>query len=762
MNFEDKTKEQLVREFEDLQQTNKKLQNKVEEYLQIEEEYEEYKDLLNNTIDIIYIHDLEGKIKYLNKAGEKLFEYITGLDQFNSIFEVISSEEYQNIIQEFKTEITTGAVSRYEFELLAQDNALVYLEVNIRLLNKNNQAHAIHGVARDVSERKRMEKVLLESEVEFNKVFNSGPDPIYIAELKEGYFVEVNDAWIEYTGYSREEALGHSCIDLGLWDIEWLTEMEEQVLAHGDIRNIETVLKIKSGELKTVLFSAELIEIGGEKFLLSVTKDITERTRMEQRLRESEERYRTVFENTGTAMMVIEEDLTMSMVNTEAEKLFGYSRDEVEGKKKWTEFVAPDDLARMKEYHRLRRMDPAGVPTTYEYKSITKQGAVRNISMVIAMIPGTKKSVASHLDITERKEAERKLQEANENLSSSVKELEERNAEMGQLSEMGEQLQSCRNIEEACAISAIYVQKLCPASQGAIYLISSAKDLAEAVTMWGDAASMEKIFMPMDCWSIRRGRPHLIDDSHPGLLCGHITGSQTGQYLCVPMIAHGEAIGILHLSSPAAPDQDQQKSIDILFSEHKTQLALTVADHIAMAINNLRLQEALRQQAIRDILTGLFNRRYMEESLRRELNQAERAGTSVGVIMLDIDHFKNFNDLFGHDGGDALLRELGAFLNIHTRGGDIVSRYGGEEFVAVLPGATLEETRFRAEEMRQGVKELLVYNLGKPLRKCTISLGVAAFPEHGLTSDEILKSADTALYRAKNEGRDRAVVAVAD
>ncbi len=119
----------------------------------------------------------------------------------------------------------------------------------------------------------------------------------------------------------------------------------------------------------------------------------------------------------------------------------------------------------------------------------------------------------------------------------------------------------------------------------------------------------------------------------------------------------------------------------------------------------------------------------------------------------------DFNDLFGHAGGDALLRELGEFLNTHTRGGDIISRYGGEEFVLVLPGATLEDTRLRAEELRRGVTKLRVLHLGKPLGKITISFGVATFPEHGLTNEEILKSADTALYRAKNQGRDQVVVA---
>jgi diguanylate cyclase (GGDEF)-like protein/PAS domain S-box-containing protein len=362
-------------------------------------------------------------------------------------------------------------------------------------------------------------------------------------------------------------------------------------------------------------------------------------------------------------------------------------------------------------------------------------------------------------DITEHRVAERKLQEANDKLSNSVKELEERTAEMSLLGEMGEQLQSCQTIEEACAISAQYIQELFPADQGALYLIDPAKDLAEAVNMWGDATSMEKIFMPLDCWAIRRGRPHLVDNSHPGLLCGHTTGSPAGKYLCVPMIANGETIGILHLNHPA-PEQDQQTSTDRLNnSEHQTQLALATAENIALALSNLKLRETLRQQSIRDILTGLFNRRYMEESLARELHRAEREKKPVGVIMFDIDHFKEFNDLFGHDGGDALLRELGVFLNNHTRGGDIVSRYGGEEFVVVLPGATLEDTRLWAEELRQGVKELQVYSLGKPLNKCTLSLGVAAFPEHGVASDEILKNADIALYRAKSEGKDRVVVA---
>ena len=161
----------------------------------------------------------------------------------------------------------------------------------------------------------------------------------------------------------------------------------------------------------------------------------------------------------------------------------------------------------------------------------------------------------------------------------------------------------------------------------------------------GDPVSTEKVFLPISCWAIRRGRLHLIDDAHPGLRCSHITGPETGQYLCIPMLVNGEPLGILHLNYSVSEAQEQGAVQSKLFGEHKTQLVLTLAEHIALALSNLKLRETLRQQSIRDVLTGLFNRRYMEETLARELDRAEREHRSLGIIMLDIDHFKQFNDV---------------------------------------------------------------------------------------------------------------------
>jgi diguanylate cyclase (GGDEF)-like protein len=224
------------------------------------------------------------------------------------------------------------------------------------------------------------------------------------------------------------------------------------------------------------------------------------------------------------------------------------------------------------------------------------------------------------------------------------------------------------------------------------------------------------------------------------------------------MMAHGETLGILHLqSAKPGPNQTTDEQAAILASQQ--QLAVTLAEHIALALANLKLREALHSQAIRDPLTGLFNRRYMEETLERELRRAERRRAPLGIILFDLDHFKKFNDTFGHAAGDVVLREIGAFLQTRVRAEDIACRYGGEEFLIILPEAALEDTLKRAEQLRVGIKGLNVRYHDRALGAVAVSLGVAILSEHGSTAEAILKAADAALYRAKREGRDRVVVA---
>ena len=220
-------------------------------------------------------------------------------------------------------------------------------------------------------------------------------------------------------------------------------------------------------------------------------------------------------------------------------------------------------------------------------------------------------------------------------------------------------------------------------------------------------------------------------------------------------------MGILHIRSDSTKPAEQNQSQSFL-TESKQQIAIAIADSVVLALANLKLRTHLREQSIRDSLTGLFNRRYLEETLEREFNRAVRLQRPVGVIMLDLDHFKNFNDTFGHEAGDVLLRRLGSFLKQHLRGGDLACRYGGEEFALILPEVSLENVRLRAEQLREGIKQLNVQYNNTILPALALSVGIAMFPEHGSTSQRVLNAADAALYEAKRKGRDRIVVAPID
>jgi len=174
------------------------------------------------------------------------------------------------------------------------------------------------------------------------------------------------------------------------------------------------------------------------------------------------------------------------------------------------------------------------------------------------------------------------------------------------------------------------------------------------------------------------------------------------------------------------------------------------------------LRERLQEQAMRDKLTGLYNRHYVEEWFGLELRRAQRHGWSIAAIMLDIDHFKGFNDTFGHEAGDLVLRELAGALGRTTRGSDVASRYGGEEFLVLLPECPFDAALRRAERMREEVAKLELRYGDKPLGPVTVSLGVAVFPDHTKESEELLRCADEALYAAKQAGRNRVVAYSAD
>jgi len=363
-------------------------------------------------------------------------------------------------------------------------------------------------------------------------------------------------------------------------------------------------------------------------------------------------------------------------------------------------------------------------------------------------------------EIAERKRVEDALENANFKLHSMVYEYGLRHHRVSLFNQMSEHLQMCNSLEEAYPVINQFTQKIIPRIPGALFIMHPVNNLLEAVTSWGKAIRGKKVFSPEDCRALRKKEMHVTPASTPDISCAHLAGAAESDCLCVPLLAQREILGMLYLQKPPASSSARSAYEDASqeFGPDTQQQALTLAHYLSLALSNIKLQVSLRQQAYRDPLTGLFNRRYLEETLKREIYRAQRHKTPLGIIMLDLDRFRNFNNTYGHGAGDLVLHELGQFLQNNVRKEDVACRYGGEEFTLILPGASLDITRNRAETLRQKVQQMKVYYNDQTLDQITTSAGVAIFPEHGPTGEAVLQAADLALYSAKYMGSNKVMV----
>jgi diguanylate cyclase (GGDEF)-like protein len=321
------------------------------------------------------------------------------------------------------------------------------------------------------------------------------------------------------------------------------------------------------------------------------------------------------------------------------------------------------------------------------------------------------------------------------------------------LSDLNEWLQSCNSLGELYKMVGEYLARLLPECGGSLYVYANSRDVLESAKAW-NGGRITPAMHPDDCWALRRGRQYTFGESEIDFLCAHVDGSLSHQYCCIPILAHGETVGLLHLEFGRG-DANEEERPDTAAVAEQRRLGLVCAEQISLAIANVKLRDQLRDQSIRDALTGLFNRRYLLETCRREFSRAVRIGQSISILSIDIDHFKKYNDNHGHDAGDMVLRAVGNCLDSLFRNEDVACRYGGEEFVVVLPGADAGVAGQRAEQLRSKVEALIVRYLEKDLPRITVSIGVAAFPEAGDNPHAVLKTADEALYRAKEKGRNR-------
>lgn len=325
-------------------------------------------------------------------------------------------------------------------------------------------------------------------------------------------------------------------------------------------------------------------------------------------------------------------------------------------------------------------------------------------------------------------------------LNQNLLELQLRSERLRLLSDLGEYLQNVRNNNEFGAVLSRLLPQLFPATEGSVHATTPSRNVLESLASWPPDSTLTPI-PTGECWALTRGTPHISDGRNPA--CAHLAARE-GVFLCVPMMAQGETVGLLLLNRLDAGEMD----------EAVLRLARTASEQIGLALANVELKATLRRQAIRDPLTGLFNRRYMEESIERELHRATRRKAPLGLMLLDLDHFKEFNDSFGHGAGDALLRNFGDLLLRNTRTEDIACRYGGDEFLLILPDSDLQSTSTKGQELLSLMRAMTVPGF-RTAPGLTASIGVAAFPGSGEDMDSLINAADASLYKAKEAGRNQ-------
>lgn len=474
--------------------------------------------------------------------------------------------------------------------------------------------------------------------------------------------------------------------------------------------------------------------------------DSSEPQRAAETLTASEARYRRLFETAKDGILILDAETgTITDSNPFLEQMLGYSHAELLGKKLWELGPFKDIAASQIAFQELRTKEYI----RYEDLPLQAKGGQRiQVEFIsnLYMVDTTKVIQCNIRDITDRKLAEARVQQAHEALASLVTTLRRRDGEMTLLNRMNDLLQTCETQEEAHRVIALTAAELFYGQSGCLAVLHASGQYLEAVAHWGEETLVESVFRLQDCWALRRGQPHEVIEPQSALLCKHFVRPPERGYLCLPLMVQGETFGVFYLdATPTSNDVSRR------------QLVLSVGESIKLCLSNLKLRKRLQEQATRDPLTGLYNRRYLEDTLPRELHRILRRNAPLSLAMLDLDYFKRFNDAFGHDAGDLILRESGRVLLEGLRKSDIACRYGGEEFVLILPDSSLEDTGQRIEQVRRAFEELEIHHSGQRLATMTVSAGVAAAPEHGSTTEELLRAADEALYAAKQAGRNRVV-----
>ncbi|HEY3177240.1 MAG TPA: PAS domain S-box protein [Candidatus Polarisedimenticolia bacterium] len=741
---------------EELTLSNVALRREIQERHRAEEELrkgeERYRAVTETANEAIITADSGGRIRSFNPAAEEIFGY-AGEEVMGQSLTLLMPERFHGPHRErFDRFIRTGVGpligNTLELTGRRKDGSEFPVELSLATWRAEGEIF-LTGVLRDITRRRLAEQKLRESEARYRHLLNAAPDAMVIVN-QQGGIVLVNAQTETLFGYLRDELLGMK--------VELLVPGHRQgFFANPRSRAMGEGLELlglrKDGTEFPIDISLSPLETEGGLLVTAAIRDITRRKRAE----ESMQRLASIVESTEVAVVGLDLQGTITSWNPGAEKLYRCSEEEVLGKP--IAITIPPN--RKEEFEEILQKLRMGESAQTETQRLCKDGSLVDVQVTHSPIRDAAGKLVGFScvlrDITLSKRAEQERQ-TNEILKMQVEELAHSTQELSTLNEMGEMLRAAENLDEACPILPRFLRELFPSDSGALYIIRSSRNLLESAARWGESPPTEEFLHPNDCWSLRRGEVHRVESADEGIVCKHVKLPLNGSSLCVPIIARGETVGMVHLVGEDKPQPSSDKEQTLHRTEYRERLARAAGQQIGLALLNVRLQETLRTQATSDPLTGLFNRRYLEEAFPREVHRASRRNGKLGLLMIDLDHFKQFNDRFGHAAGDAVLRDLALFLRRHSRAEEILCRYGGEEFVLLLVDCSLKDAMNRAEQIRADVKKQSWSFEGRSVGTVSLSIGIAFIPDHAKSMDDLLRAADSALYRAKKEGRDRIVV----
>ncbi len=730
-------------------------------------ELKDVKDRLEATLaslsEGVTVTDSKRIVRYCNQSGEEILgvpaSAFVGVPGANQLWAV--SDESGRTVPPDETPVArtlaSGRPCRNE-TLSIQDTSgrSRWLLVNTMPQYRPSEAqpHAVVASFTDITHLKQTELDLRASQARLEMILQRAPIGMTLVSL-DGRFQEVNEALCQIVGYGSDELKKLTFQQITHPDdLETDLAFVRQLLAD-EIPHYQMEKRYfhRSGHVVWVHLTVGLIRdaAGRPMQFISQIKDITQRHSMQRRLAASEERLRRMLDSVEDEFQMLDPAGNIIQCNAATQAISAEGGRDLVGCS-----IAPFYGEGVAGQEHVRTVLASAIRRERHQEEVRLRRASGDSYMakvVVTALHGDDGSLLGFCrvtqDLTARHQAENERTLTRQRLEQHLAQVQQHHRETAALAQFVGVMQSCVRIDEILPPLRGFFRSYYGDCSGVVYLHTGEGNRLEAVLNWGSENPDYQTIEPIDCWALRRGQTHVVlSEDHQR--CGHLPESAAAG-LCVPLLAQNEVIGVLTLNRPERihtrfTAEDDQRRI---------QLAAMAGENIAMAIANIRLREKLHQQSVRDPLTGLYNRRQLEEAMQKEFERCRRGHGSMGVLLVDVDHFKRFNDQFGHDAGDAALVAICGAIHGSSRITDVCCRYGGEEIVVLLPNTDECGTAAQAERLRKAVEETAILLGARSLPGVTVSIGVGSWRRGDISGHTMLTRADQALYAAKADGRNR-------